>query len=59
MDNLDHTNVVQTSIAKWTLTRQLQEIGILSPGDSLDNYENFMHDFRESKPSFVYLPDIR
>ena len=49
MDNLDRTNVVQTTIAKWTLNQQLRELGILSADDSIDNYETISKDFRESK----------
>ncbi|TFK30399.1 inositol/phosphatidylinositol phosphatase [Coprinopsis marcescibilis] len=47
MDNLDRTNVVQATIAKWTLNKQLTELGILEPGASVDNYEAFSKDFRE------------
>ena len=49
MDNLDRTNVVQATIAKWTLNKQLRELGILSAEDSIDNYEAVSKDFRESK----------
>ena len=49
MDNLDRTNVVQATIAKWTLNQQLRELGILSADDSIDNYETISKDFRESK----------
>ena len=49
MDNLDRTNVVQATIAKWTLNQQLRELGILSADDSIDNYEAISKDFRESK----------
>ena len=49
MDNLDRTNVVQATIAKWILNRQLRELGILSADDSIDNYEAISKVFRESK----------
>jgi hypothetical protein len=49
MDNLDRTNVVQATIAKWILDQQLRELGILSAEDSIDNYEAISKDFRESK----------
>ena len=49
MDSLDRTNVVQATIAKWTLNQQLRELGILSADDSIDNYEAISKDFRESK----------
>lgn len=48
MDNLDRTNVAQSALAKWTLNRQLKALGVLHEGDSIDNYEEFMKDFRES-----------
>jgi hypothetical protein len=49
MDNLDRTNVVQAFLAKRTLNAQLQSIGVLSPSASIDDYEDFSRDFRESK----------
>lgn len=52
MDNLDRTNVVQATIAKWTLNQQLKELGILSGTSGVDDYESFSKDFRESKNSF-------
>ena len=61
MDNLDRTNVGQSAIAKWMLTRQLRALGILHDTDTIDRYEDFMKDFRESmSTSFTgpnaYLP---
>ncbi|EKM83477.1 hypothetical protein AGABI1DRAFT_110130 [Agaricus bisporus var. burnettii JB137-S8] len=47
MDNLDRTNVVQATIAKWTLNEQLRELGILSGTAGVDDYESFSKDFRE------------
>ena len=49
MDNLDRTNVVQATIAKWTLNQQLRELGILPAGNSIDDYEAISKEFRESK----------
>lgn len=49
MDNLDRTNVVQATIAKWTLNQQLRELGVLSGNAGVDDYESFSKDFRESK----------
>ncbi|KIM31856.1 hypothetical protein M408DRAFT_327265, partial [Serendipita vermifera MAFF 305830] len=46
MDNLDRTNVVQGAIAKWSLNKQLQELGILSEGEVVDQHSDFMHLFR-------------
>lgn len=51
MDNLDRTNVAQAAFAKWTLNRQLRELGILNENESIDNYDEFIKDFRESEPS--------
>lgn len=48
MDNLDRTNVVQASLAKWTLNKQLRDLGILPASASIDDYEAFSKDFRES-----------
>lgn len=57
MDNLDRTNVVQATIAKWTLNEQLRELGILSGTAGVDDYESFSKDFRESEDhSFVSYP---
>lgn len=49
MDNLDRTNVVQATLAKWTLNRQLRDLGIFSADDSIDDYEPFSKEFRESE----------
>ena len=46
MDCLDRTNVVQTMLARWTLTRQLLDLGILQPGQSADDDETFRALFR-------------
>ncbi|KAF6766085.1 inositol/phosphatidylinositol phosphatase [Ephemerocybe angulata] len=47
MDNLDRTNVVQATIAKWVLNKQLIETGVLSPGSGVDDFEALSKDFRE------------
>lgn len=46
MDCLDRTNVVQTMLARWTLTRQLTDTGILAPGESQDDDPTFRDLFR-------------
>ncbi|KAL8703043.1 MAG: hypothetical protein Q9201_003789 [Fulgogasparrea decipioides] len=46
MDCLDRTNVVQTMLARWTLTRQLVDVGILKPGESADDDATFKILFR-------------
>ncbi|TDL28775.1 hypothetical protein BD410DRAFT_738463 [Rickenella mellea] len=47
MDNLDRTNVVQSAVAKWVLSRQLKEVGILKESETVQDYELFMQDFRD------------
>ena len=46
MDCLDRTNVVQTMIARWTLTRQLIDVGALKQGESADDDKAFESLFR-------------
>jgi phosphatidylinositol 4-phosphatase len=46
MDCLDRTNVVQTMVARWALTRQLTDLGILQNGESQDDDPTFAHLFR-------------
>lgn len=48
MDNLDRTNVVQSDIAKWSLKRQLQTMGYLSQGETIDDQDEFLQLFRNS-----------
>ncbi|KAG2173935.1 hypothetical protein INT44_000048 [Umbelopsis vinacea] len=47
MDCLDRTNVVQSAIAKWVLSRQLQQLQILRPGEIVDEQIDFMHLYRK------------
>jgi len=54
MDNLDRTNVVQASFAKYTLTEQLRELGIISPTEGIDDFESLSKDFRESQLLFFW-----
>nr|CAG8454921.1 11956_t:CDS:10 [Entrophospora candida] len=46
MDCLDRTNVVQSTFAKWMLTQQLRELGVLSSKQSIDEISGFMDLFR-------------
>ncbi|KNZ61879.1 hypothetical protein VP01_1345g2 [Puccinia sorghi] len=46
MDCLDRTNVLQSALAKWVLTFQLKQAGILEEKESLDTYPDFMFLFR-------------
>ncbi|RCH84508.1 hypothetical protein CU098_006519, partial [Rhizopus stolonifer] len=48
MDCLDRTNVVQSTLARYVLTLQLREIGILEPSQKLEDQENFMHSYRNA-----------
>lgn len=49
MDNLDRTNVAQAALAKWTLNKQLRELGILNENETIDSYDELIKDFRESE----------
>jgi hypothetical protein len=46
MDCLDRTNVVQSMLAKWSLNRQMIDIGILAPGEDIGSFANFEFTFR-------------
>lgn len=46
MDCLDRTNVVQTMLARFILTKQLTDIGVLRPGESADDDPTFASLFR-------------
>ncbi|PKY48318.1 hypothetical protein RhiirA4_463893 [Rhizophagus irregularis] len=46
MDCLDRTNVVQSNFAKWVLTQQLREAGVLSSKERIDEIASFMDIFR-------------
>ncbi|KAJ8656399.1 hypothetical protein O0I10_007967 [Lichtheimia ornata] len=46
MDCLDRTNVVQSTFARWVLTQQLRQIGILGPNESIENQHAFMFIYR-------------
>jgi hypothetical protein len=55
MDCLDRTNVVQSVISRWVLSRQLQELGILAPGEQFESHEQFEHLFRNGKYCQLFL----
>ncbi|EMC94311.1 hypothetical protein BAUCODRAFT_74206 [Baudoinia panamericana UAMH 10762] len=46
MDCLDRTNVVQSMLGRWTLTRQLTDLGILKAGETAQEDHTFEHLFR-------------
>jgi hypothetical protein len=49
MDCLDRTNVVQSTLARWVLNRQLREVGILQSTEVIENDEQFMQIFKTGK----------
>lgn len=50
MDCLDRTNVVQSMLARWTLNRQMIDLGVLKEGENTAAFENFEVMFRNGKP---------
>lgn len=46
MDCLDRTNVVQSMLGRWALTRQLTEAGVLRPGEAATDDREFENLFR-------------
>ena len=46
MDCLDRTNVVQSMLGRWTLTRMLMDLGVLRPGETAQDDQTFEHLFR-------------
>ncbi|KAI7907383.1 SacI homology domain-containing protein [Cokeromyces recurvatus] len=46
MDCLDRTNVVQSTLGRWVLNRQLREMGILQSTEVIENDEQFMQIFK-------------
>lgn len=48
IDSLDRTNVVQSMIAQRVLQQQLSRFNFISPGSSLNAYEDFMFVFKNA-----------
>ncbi|KAF2858540.1 hypothetical protein K470DRAFT_259719 [Piedraia hortae CBS 480.64] len=46
MDCLDRTNVVQSMLGRWALTRMLQDVGILQPNEPVSSDDRFEFTFR-------------
>lgn len=46
MDCLDRTNVVQSALARWVLTRQMRALGIIGPLETTAQFEQFESVFR-------------
>lgn len=49
MDCLDRTNVVQSSLARWTVDRQLLDMSILRPGESVAQDTAFETTYRNGE----------
>ena len=47
--SLDRTNVVQSTFAKWSLTQQLRQAGVLDHKEMLDQHEDFIYLFRNGR----------
>lgn len=58
MDCLDRTNVVQSTLARWVLTEQLRQVGILEPNQKVEDQESFMTSYRNSKYYIYKYIDI-
>lgn len=46
MDCLDRTNLVQSMLARWTISRMLTDLGVLQRGESANDDTAFEHMFR-------------
>jgi hypothetical protein len=46
MDCLDRTNVVQSMLGRWAVTRQLMDAGVLRPGETANDDQEFEDLFR-------------
>jgi predicted NUDIX family NTP pyrophosphohydrolase len=46
MDCLDRTNLIQSMLGRWTVTRQLVDVGVLRPGESASDDPEFEFMFR-------------
>ena len=46
MDCLDRTNVVQSMLGRWTLTRMLIDLNVIRPGETAQDDQTFEHLFR-------------
>lgn len=58
MDCLDRTNVVQSTLSRWVLNRQLREVGVLQSTEVIENDEQFMQLFRNSKRVKINICNI-
>lgn len=59
MDCLDRTNVVQSMLARWTLSRQLIDLGVLNQGETIEQYPAFEFLFRNGKMRPLYMDTDR
>lgn len=53
--SLDRTNVVQSTFAKWALTQQLRQAGVLNAKETLDDHPQFMFMYRNGTSSFILV----
>lgn len=58
MDCLDRTNVVQSTIGRWVLNKQLREVKILQSTEVIENDEQFMTIFKNGKLRMFVLYTI-
>jgi hypothetical protein len=55
IDSLDRTNVLQGLIAKKTLEQQLQAIGLVSSGATINNFPEFENIYRNGESDFCLI----
>jgi hypothetical protein len=55
MDCLDRTNVSQSALGKWALNKQLQEVGVLSVKETIEDHPEFMSIFRHGASTTIFL----
>ena len=58
MDCLDRTNVVQSTIGRWVLNKQLREVKIFQSTEVIENDEQFMTIFKNGKLRMFVLYTI-
>lgn len=56
MDCLDRTNVSQSALGKWALSKQLQEVGVLSVKETVEDHPEFMSIIRNG--TFCFAQEV-
>lgn len=46
LSRLDRTNVVQSTFAKWAITQQLRQAGVLGAKETVDDHQDFIYLYR-------------